>query len=113
MDGRSPAHPTRVASDLQNLTFFVTLFETRRGSLLTEEEGLAALVVVPGEKPRARILPELPTDPWGHPYRFIRRPVIVWKDGVPTTENGFGLYSCGPDGISKSAGYDPDDIRSW
>ena len=46
-----------------------------------------------------------PKDPWGcdYVYRF---------PGVYNT-NGYDLYSCGADGISKSSGNDLDDINSW
>jgi hypothetical protein len=47
----------------------------------------------------------IPPDPWEHPYVY-RRP------GIHGT-NGFDLYSCGPDGISKTGGADRNDINSW
>jgi type II secretion system protein G len=48
----------------------------------------------------------VPEDPWGHAY--------VYR--FPSTHdntNGFDLFSNGPDGISKTAGSDPDDINNW
>ena len=44
-------------------------------------------------------------DPWGNEY-FYRGP------GIHHT-NGFDIYSCGADGLSKSGGCDPDDINNW
>jgi hypothetical protein len=44
-------------------------------------------------------------DPWGNVY-------IYACPGLHHP-NGFDLYSCGPDEISKSKGDDPDDINNW
>jgi hypothetical protein len=101
-------------SDFINLNTHVQMFEVLTGRLPTDAEGLATLLNVPERSGKSRsLIPEVPVDPWGHPYRFVRRSVIVSKDGVPTQKDGFGLYSCGPDGISNSAGNDADDIHSW
>jgi general secretion pathway protein G len=80
------------------------------GRFPTTEEGLAALCIRPaaiGEtKWRGPYLsPPIPLDPWGHAYVY-RCP------GVHNT-NGFDIYSCGPDGVSKSGGEDADDITNW
>jgi hypothetical protein len=50
-------------------------------------------------------LDQIPIDPWGNIY-FYRCP------GNHNT-NGYDLYSCGYDGISKSGGDDLDDINNW
>ena len=47
-----------------------------------------------------------PIDPWGHPYVYITR-----RD--PDGSDSYGIYSCGPDGISRTNGNDPGDINSW
>ncbi len=48
---------------------------------------------------------EIPKDVWHHDYGY-RYP------GIYNT-NGYDLYSCGPDGISKTGGEDLDDINNW
>jgi general secretion pathway protein G len=48
---------------------------------------------------------EIPRDPWGNVYVYL-------CPGIHNT-NGFDLYSCGFDGISKSGGNDLDDINNW
>jgi hypothetical protein len=40
-------------------------------------------------------------DSWGQPYRCVER------------DNRVQFYSCGQDGITQSAGNDPDDLNSW
>ena len=49
-----------------------------------------------------------PRDMWGNPYRF-RRDISL--PGGTTID--FGIYSVGEDGVSASAGDDPDDLNSW
>jgi hypothetical protein len=87
----------------------------------TEEEGLAMLFL----DPRTDVVPEgyrgpyadpalfdrdeqgRPLDYWGNPLRYIR-PLQV--EGV---DDEYGIFSCGPDGVSETRGQDPDDINSW
>ena len=45
------------------------------------------------------------TDPWKHRFGYV-------YPGVHNT-NGYDLYSCGPDGVSKTGGGDPDDMDNW
>jgi type II secretion system protein G len=110
----SSTKQARAEADLQTLATQVVLFKTLSGRLPTNDEGLTPLVYNPGQLTKWRqLLLKVPIDPWGNPYQLIHRSVVVWKDDIPQTKPSFGLYSCGPDGISNSAGNDPDDIRSW
>ena len=57
------------------------------------------------DDPAADILMDPPrSDAWGNPYRIQTRESLDEKPRV---------YSTGEDGLSKSGGNDPDDIRSW
>lgn len=61
---------------------------------------------LPANHPLARRLREPPKkDPWGNPYRCVRR-----FDGE---RESFGVYSTGRDGVTKSEGNDADDLNSW
>jgi len=85
-------------------------FRIQAGRYPTEAEGLMALVEKPATYPADRswqpIMKKLPQDPWGNPVHYIRTPRLE-------KEFGFGLYSTGADGISRSQGNDPDDWNSW
>ena len=86
-------------------------FSNDCGRYPTTSEGFKALLTcpanIPAEKWHGPYLspPEIPKDPWHHPYVYL-------CPGTHNT-NGFDLYSCGFDGISKSGGNDPDDINNW
>jgi len=84
-------------------------FEVDPGRLPSTSEGLAALLVpspnVTNWKGPYLMGNGIIADPWGHPY-------VYHYPSVHQT-NGFDLYSCGPDGVSKSDGSDPDDINNW
>ena len=83
-------------------------YEMLCGELPPMEEGLNALVTRPEtlaeDADWVQLYKELPADPWDNPiFYFV-------DDELP---NGFGVYSCGPDGISDSEGNDPDDVNNW
>jgi general secretion pathway protein G len=84
-------------------------FEIDCGRYPTTSEGFAALINCPTNTTSGRwrgpYLDAIPIDPWGNEYVY-RGP------GIHNT-NGFDLYSCGYDGISKSEGDDPDNINNW
>jgi len=110
--GGDPPADRRVHSDLQGgLKIVLGLFEVDCLRYPSPQEGLKALVIRPQNIPAERwrgpyfYPPKVPEDPWGHEYGY-RFP------GVYNT-NGFDLYSCGRDGISKSGGNDLDDINNW
>ncbi|MGA2544775.1 MAG: type II secretion system protein GspG [Verrucomicrobiota bacterium] len=102
--------PPSARTDLANFSFALKMFDDECGRYPTTAEGLDALIHrppnVPTEKWRKYLdVARMPMDPWGHPYVY-RCP------GVHNT-NLFDIYSCGPDGKSKSGGGDPDDINNW
>jgi general secretion pathway protein G len=85
------------------------MFREDCGRYPTTTEGLAALITRPTGIPEGRwhgpYFDHIPKDPWGHDYVY-RCP------GIHNT-NRFDLYSCGPDGVTKSGGVDEDDIANW
>ncbi len=85
------------------------LFRRDCGRYPSTAENLAALVTRPTDIPEARwhgpYFERIPLDLWGRAYAY-RCP------GVHDT-NRFDLYSCGPDGLSKTGGDDPDDVSIW
>jgi type II secretion system protein G len=87
------------------------MFKMDCGRYPTTEEGLNALITRPKDMPVHEWHgpyfdpPELPKDPWGHDYVY-RCPGIHNPDG-------FDLFSCGPDGVSKTSGDDEDDFNNW
>ena len=84
-------------------------FEVDCGRYPTTLEGFQALLKCPTNIPAGKwhgpYLEKLPQDPWGHDYVYV-------CPGIHNT-NGYDLYSCGFDGISKSGGDDLDDINNW
>ena len=87
-------------------------FSNDCGHYPTTAEGLKALINCPTNISAGRWHgpyfdpPVIPKDLWQHDY------VYCWPSNHNNT-NGFDLYSCGPDGISKTGGEDPDDINNW
>ncbi len=85
-------------------------FRDTASRLPTQEEGLGVLIDKPADWPEGTpwtpILEttDLPQDGWGHEY------VYVLDSRLP---RGFGVYSCGPDGVTCSGGNDRDDVASW
>ncbi len=79
------------------------------GRYPTTSEGFAGMVNCPtnfsGGKWSGPYLDAIPIDPWGNAY-------VYHCPGIHNT-NGYDLYSCGFDGISKSGGEDLDDINNW
>ena len=94
-------------------SLFVALdsFEVDTGRYPASSEGLAALIVPPestrtnGWRGPYLKKPENLKDRWGRAF-------VYQCPGVHNT-NTFDLYSLGPDGVSKSGGDDPDDIKNW
>ena len=80
------------------------------GRLPTAGEGLDVLVHQPSDWP-AQIpwtpfleTSEIPCDGWGHEFVYVLDPELA---------EGFGVYSCGQDGVSSSEGDDRDDLNTW
>jgi general secretion pathway protein G len=84
-------------------------FKIDCGRYPTTSEGFAGVVNCPtnfsGGNWSGPYLEAIPIDPYGVDYVY-RCPGIH-------NINGYDLYSCGSDGISKSGGDDPDDINNW
>jgi general secretion pathway protein G len=101
-----------VAAIKTHLAVYKTALDAFRsdcGRYPSTSEGLYALVVCPTN---------IPAGLWRGPY-YEDRFKDLWKHdyvyrcpGIHNT-NGFDLYSCGVDGISKTGGSDLDDINSW
>ena len=76
----------------------------------TEEEGLGPLVRRPvdwpDDVPWASLLEtsDIPRDGWGNEFIYVL---------IPESADGFGIYSCGQDGVTTSGGSDRDDLNAW
>jgi hypothetical protein len=101
-----------VATDaaLRQLARMVMEFRKVCGRLPTAGEGLDVLVHQPSDWP-AQIpwtpfleTSEIPCDGWGHEFVYVLDPELA---------EGFGVYSCGQDGVSSSEGDDRDDLNTW
>jgi general secretion pathway protein G len=84
----------------------LTTYRIQVGDYPSTEEGLQALITPPSGKEDRWHGPYIdaktvPTDPWGHPYKYAY-PGVHNKDG-------YDLWSVGDDGIDGSA----DDIGNW
>ena len=80
----------KLTSDLYLIDASLKQFKNVTGRLPTTDEGFAPLL-------ERRLLTELPTDPWGRPYRY---------NTSTANERGYDLYSLGPDTTK-----DRDDIH--
>jgi general secretion pathway protein G len=106
-----PAEFGRQADFFAGHKTILGIFKADCGRYPTTEEGLNALIIRPENIPAADWHgpyfdpPQLPKDPWDHDYVY-RCPGVHNPDG-------FDLFSCGPDGVSKSGGDDVDDINNW
>jgi general secretion pathway protein G len=87
---------------IKELEGALQLFHYDTGRYLTTTEGLDALVRNPGLaswKGPYTSRPEIPKDPWGHPY--------VYR--CPGQHGAYDLFSYGADGIEGGE----EDITSW
>ncbi len=96
-------------ANMRYLTNAVNQFRMDTGRLPTTEEGVNALVVRPSGVQNWQIggyleTTKVPKDSWGTPFGYLRDPNLP---------GGFGIYSCGLDGITISDGNDTDDINTW
>jgi general secretion pathway protein G len=105
------ARPVAARADIVILNEKLDAFAAYCGRYPTTPEGLSALILCPTNIFTARwhgpyLDPaQIPIDPWGNEY-------VYHFPGIHNT-NGYDLYSCGSDGISKSGGNDADDINNW
>lgn len=103
----SEASLNRPAADINAIISSVKTYRINCGELPPSELGLGALVIRPSSLAGRRwvqMADKIPTDPWNRPYRYVA------GDGYP---GGFGIYSCGKDGLTFTQGNDPDDWNSW
>ena len=104
-------HLPSVTTQLRSFRIALRTFHEDCGRYPSSAEGLAALITRPSDLPEGRWKgpyldgDSIPSDRWGHPYAY-------YCPSTSTT-NAYDLYSCGPDGVSKSQGSDPDDINVW
>ncbi len=110
--GSSVTDKVRVVSTKGNLKLLknaIVFLRDNSGRLPSVEEGLGVLIHEPVDWPQG--IPwepllqttELPTDGWGNAF------VYVLDANLP---DGFGIYSCGRDGVTSSNGNDPDDLNT-
>jgi general secretion pathway protein G len=102
--GRSEqARVTAATTDVNNIDGAIDAFETDAGRYPTNDEGIGALITQP---PNVQvwhgpyIKKGLPVDPWGNAY--------VYRYPGTHNQNGFDLFSTGPDGREGN-----DDITNW
>lgn len=107
-----PAERSRVITTKANLKLLQTAvgeFKSDTGRLPTAAEGLNALIHQPSGVPNWHAggyldTPDVPKDAWDHEFVYALDPNLP---------GGFGIYSCGRDGITVSNGNDTDDINPW
>ena len=98
-----------VWANMRLLRTAVNQFRMDTGRLPAVSEGLDALVVRPADVqnwPPGGYLETtyVPKDDWGRAF------VYVLDTNLP---QGFGIYSCGRDGMTCSQGNDADDLSTW
>ena len=95
---------------LRELANTVVQFRRVSGRLPTTAEGLDVLIHEPADwlaqVPWTPFLEttQIPRDGWGHTFTYVLDPELA---------EGFGIYSCGQNGISSSRGNDRDDLNTW
>lgn len=104
----------RIMATETQLRYFdpaVNAFAQDCGRYPSSAEGLNALIKRPNDISEGQWkgpyleCRSIPTDPWGHNY--------VYAFPSSHSTNRFDIYSCGPDGVSKTGGGDADDINNW
>jgi len=93
----------RIRPDLQNILTQLQMYETINGAPPSTEQGLQALVTMPGGDPQPRrwsqLMPMVPQDPWGIAYQY-RYPATRSKISA------YDVFSAGKDRLPDTA----DDI---
>lgn len=98
------ARVTAARTDIANLEVALDAYEIDTGRFPTAQQGLEALVEEPNDVRDWRgpyIKRGVPQDPWGNAY--------VYRYPGDQNENGYDLYSFGPDGQSGGG----DDVTNW
>lgn len=97
------ARVTVANTDIRTISAALKMYRLDNGDYPTTEQGLAALAKKPTTGPvpanwsAEGYLPQVPQDPWGHPY--------VYQSPAP---GGFALKSLGKDGKPGGEGLDAD-----
>jgi general secretion pathway protein G len=106
--GRGMASGNRIETDLIGLDHMIQFYRLTTGTLPPADIGLGALVEPPPNLPAdakwKKMLVKIPVDPWERPYSY------VLDSDLP---GGYGIFSRGLDGVSRTVGNDPDDFNSW
>jgi len=101
---REGTYDPRIPPDFSSIGSALKMYQINAGELPTQSQGLLALIKRPAdlspEKIWVRTISDLPVDPWGNEYGYVR------DDRLP---KGFGLCSKGRDGIAGTS----DDVASW
>jgi general secretion pathway protein G len=97
------ARDAAAKTDIANMETALDTFEIDNGRYPATEEGLGALSSQPANCPNWKgpyMKKQVANDPWGTPY--------VYKYPGTHTQNGYDLYSLGPDKRESE-----DDIGNW
>ena len=103
--GASDPKANQAETDVATLSLQLQTYQTLNGQYPTTQQGVKALVEKPTIEPLPKnwqkMMPEVPSDPWGQPYQYA----------VPGTRSkgAFDLFSAGPDKAPNT----PDDIGNW
>lgn len=89
------AKEQRVTSDIQAISMQLRTYEMLNYRKPSTEQGLKALVQMPGSDPKPqhwkKLMESVPLDPWGNEY--------VYRNPGKIKADGFDLYSLGPKGV--------------
>lgn len=104
------ARQQKVQADFRSIETALKLYRLDNYAYPTSEQGLQALVEQPSLDPLPRnyknngYLEQLPLDPWGRPYLYLR----------PAERSGgdYDLYTFGADGVAGGSGHDAD-VGNW
>lgn len=108
MGSKDQAAIEKAGIDIKNLGTALQLYKLDNSQYPTTDQGLDALIRKPTSAPEPKrykkggyLQQELPQDPWGNDYIYMR-------PGVHNPD-GYDLYSAGPDGEPDTQ----DDIGNW
>ena len=104
-DNFTVARDVRVDIDLKAISTQLMSYESLNGFLPSSTQGLLALVEKPTTEPVPkkwkRLMPALPSDPWGNGY--------VLEIPARRSKENFDLFSAGPDRLANT----DDDVGNW
>jgi general secretion pathway protein G len=100
MDRPDQARVIATRQDVGAIMQALKLYRLDHGRYPSTEQGLDALVNVPGGK--SGYMDRVPKDPWGKPYQYLN----------PGVHGEIDVFSLGADGLPGGEGFDAD-IGSW